>query len=68
MEKRESPEAPHKTVIWVKALTYELLHTGECSGIPVYKQEIVLEINDNNKSVCIENTDRFMEEIKQCLK
>lgn len=64
MEKNSNDLAPHKTVIWVTAITYELLPTGECNGIPVKKDQEILQVSGENKAICLEKTNKLMEEIK----
>lgn len=68
MEKKSNDLAPHKTVIWITAITYELLPTGECSGIPVKKTQEVLQVSGENKAVCLERTNKLMEELKNVRK
>ena len=60
--------APHKTVIWLKAITYEVLPSGECSGIPVMKKEEQLQVDGQDKFLCIRRTNEVLEEIKKCCK
>ena len=60
--------APHTTVVWVKAITYEILPTGECSGIPVQKQEKILQVQGKNLEECKQNTLRFLEDLANVTK
>lgn len=57
--------APHKTVIFIRYITYELLSTGEC-GKPIEKTEEQYQIDGDDKCICIEKTKVIMEDIKKC--
>ena len=59
---------PHKTVIWVIAMTYELLPTGECSGKAVATEKLIGDVMGTNKEECLIKTQEKLEEVKKCLK
>lgn len=61
-------KAPHKTVIWVTAMTYEVLPTGECSGKPIKTVKKIYQVVGNNQDICIEKTNKKIEELDTCLK
>lgn len=63
---RSNENAPHKCVILVKAVVYEVLPSGECSGIPVEQQDKILQIDGQDKFIAIRKMNEFLEEIKQC--
>ena len=61
-------QAPHKTVIWITAITYDVLKTGELSGNPTRKIEDVYQVSGDDKIDCLKKTDKLMEEIKNATK
>lgn len=64
----ENNLAPHKTVVWMTLITYEVLPTGECSGKPIERKEVTLQIKGDGKEDCLNKTQDFMEDVKKCLK
>ncbi len=64
MKVLNNEKAPHKTVIWVEAITYEVLPTGECSGTPIEKKKVIYQIDGLDKFICLRKTNEFLEEMK----
>lgn len=60
-------KGPHKTVIWVTAMTYELLPTGECSGKAVVTEKFIGDVVGIDKEECLNKTKEKLEEVKKCL-
>lgn len=56
-------EAPHTSVIWITAKTYELLPTGECSGRYVDSRDKIIKISGANMDEAIEKLDIFLRRI-----
>jgi hypothetical protein len=57
-------EAPHKTVIFIKSITYEILPTGECSGNPIRVLDQILQVEGKDQNDCLEKTDLVLKEFK----
>ncbi len=57
--------AAHKTVLFVKVRTYELLPSGEC-GQCIAERDELIQINGQDKSICLRKTNEFIQEMKKC--
>lgn len=63
---KPNEQAQHKCCFWIEAIAYELLPSGECSGIPIEKRKVMLEITGQDKFILLRKMNEFLEEMKQC--
>ncbi len=59
-------EAPHRSVIWVSADTYEVTKHGECSGMSKHTiKRFPLYIDGADKFIAIRKLNEALEELKR---
>lgn len=69
MEVQRNPEAPHRSVIWVRASTHELLKTGECSGMSSYEIGLFpLYVDGMNLDEAVRKLNDLLAEVKESCK
>lgn len=58
-------KAPHRAVLFVRAEVHEVLATGECSGRPVYRLEVPVQLDGADKHICVRKLNEVLEGLKQ---
>jgi len=56
--------APHKTVVFCKVETFEMLPNGQVTNQPVVRDNFILNITGKNYQECIEKTQKVLNYIK----
>ena len=59
-------EAPHRAVIWIQAEVYDLLKTGECSGMARHKIErFPIYLDGEDRNMAIRKLNELLAEMKE---
>jgi hypothetical protein len=61
---RSNDKAPHVATIHIQAQVCEQLPTGEITGRPVHKQEVVLAIKGQDRFIAQRKLNELIEELK----
>lgn len=61
-----NPTAKHRSVVWLRGETHEMISENECSGRPVYKVDLFpIYFDGDDKNIAVRKLNELLAELKQ---